>query len=48
MIDYRHYEKSLYDFEMEHDIQTVIFINNTFAANTVYHADRINYLANQL
>ena len=48
VIDYRHYEKSLYDFVMEHDIQTVIFINNTFAANTVYHADRINYLANQL
>lgn len=48
VIDYRHYEKSLYDFVMEHNIQTVIFINNSFAANTVYHADRINYLANQL
>ena len=48
VIDYRHYEASLYDFVMEHNIQTVIFINNSFAANTVYHADRINYLANQL
>ena len=48
VIDYRHYEQSIYDFVMEHNIQTVIFINNAFAANTSYHAERINYLANQL
>ncbi len=48
VIDYRHYEQSIYDFVLEHNIKTVIFINNAFAANTSYHAERINYLANQL
>ena len=48
VIDYRHYERSVYDFVMENGIDTVIFINNSFAANTNYHAQRIDYLCNQL
>ena len=48
VIDYRHYEKSVYDFVIENGIDTVIFINNSFAANTNYHAQRIDYLCNQL
>lgn len=48
VIDYRHYEKSVYDFVVENGIDTVIFINNSFAANTNYHAQRIDYLCNQL
>lgn len=48
VIDYRHYEKSVYDLVVEKGIDTVIFINNSFAANTNYHAQRIDYLCNQL
>lgn len=48
VIDYRHYEKSVYDFVMQNGIDTVIFINNAFAANTNFHAQRIDYLCNQL
>lgn len=48
VIDYRHYEKSVYDFVLENGVDDVIFINNSFAANTSYHAERINYLCNQL
>ena len=48
VIDYRHYEQSVYDFVLENDVDDVIFINNSFAANTSYHADRIDYLCNQL
>lgn len=48
VIDYRHYEKSVYDFVLEKGIDTVIFINNSFAANTNFHAQRIDYLCNQL
>ena len=33
---------------MENGIDTVIFINNSFAANTGFHAQRIDYLCNQL
>jgi len=47
IIDYRHYENSLFDFIVDNDIETVIFLNNSMAANTVYHADRIHYLATQ-
>lgn len=47
VIDYRHYENSLFDFIVDNDIETVIFLNNSMAANTVYHADRIRYLATQ-
>lgn len=48
VIDYRHYEKSVYDLVMEKGIDTVIFMNNSFAANTNFHAQRIDYLCNQL
>ncbi len=48
VIDYRHYEKSVTSFVMENGIDTVIFINNSFAANTGFHAQRIDYLCNQL
>lgn len=48
VIDYRHYERSVYDFVMENGIDTVIFMNNSFAANTNFHAQRIDYLCNQL
>jgi len=48
VIDYRHYEKSVYNFVMENDVDTVIFINNAFAANTNFHAQRIDYLCNQI
>ena len=48
VIDYRHYEKSVYSFVLENGVDDVIFINNAFASNTAYHADRINYLCNQL
>ncbi len=47
VIDYRHYEESVYDFVLENGIDDVIFINNSFAANTSYHADRIDYLCNR-
>ena len=33
---------------VENGIDTVIFINNSFAANTNFHAQRIDYLCNQL
>lgn len=48
VIDYRHYERSVYDFVMKNGVDTVIFINNAFAANTNYHAQRIDYICNQL
>jgi len=48
VIDYRHYERSVYSFVMENDVDTVIFINNAFAANTNFHAQRIDYLCNQI
>ena len=32
---------------LENGIDDVIFINNSFAANTSYHADRIDYLCNR-
>ncbi len=48
IIDYRHSEQSIYQFVVENDIDTVIFLNNTFAANTGYHARRLDYLCNQL
>ena len=47
VIDYRHNESSVYDFVLEKGIDDVIFINNSFAANTSYHADRIDYLCNR-
>ena len=48
VIDYRHYEQSVHQFVVENGIDTVIFINNSFAANTGFHAQRIDYLCNQL
>ena len=48
VIDYRHYEQSVYNFVVENGIDTVIFINNSFAANTNFHAQRIDYLCNQI
>ena len=48
VIDYRHYEKSVTQFVQENGVDTVIFINNSFAANTGFHAQRIDYLCNQL
>lgn len=48
VIDYRHSEQSVYNFVMENGIDTVIFINNSFAANTNFHAQRIDYLCNQI
>lgn len=48
VIDYRHYEQSVYDFVVEHGVDDVLFLNNSFAANTLYHAQRIDYLCNQL
>ena len=48
VIDYRHYEESVYNFVLEHGVDDVIFINNSMAANTSYHAERLNYLCNQL
>lgn len=48
VIDYRHYEKSVYNFVIEHGVDDVLFLNNSFAANTPYHAQRIDYLCNQL
>lgn len=48
VIDYRHSEQSVTRFVQEKGIDTVIFINNSFAANTGFHAQRIDYLCNQL
>ena len=48
VIDYRHSEQSVYQFVLDKGIDTVIFINNSFAANTNFHAQRIDYLCNQL
>lgn len=48
VIDYRHSEQSVTQFVRENGIDTVIFINNSFAANTGFHAQRIDYLCNQL
>jgi len=46
VIDYRHYSGSIYDYVISNNIQTVIFLNNAFSANTSYHAETINQRCN--
>lgn len=46
--DQRYFQTSLYQLVKEYGITDVLFINNIFAANTRYHADRIRYIAHQV
>lgn len=44
VIDYRYFNHSLVDFVIENGITDVVFLNNSFSANTSWHIHRIEKL----